>query len=94
MIADGEYVPPIIDIPKTDKEKRHEKRLKQMKKEERKKARDKKEDLQIVATDFPQAVNHLSEEELEDCFLSTSKLVANIKKSKYSGDESWSRNHD
>ena len=64
MIADGEYVPPIIDIPKTDKEKRHEKRLKQMKKEERKKARDKKEDLQIVATDFPQAVNHLSEEEL------------------------------
>lgn len=29
----------------------------------------------------------LSEEELEDCFLSTSKLVANIKKSKYSGDE-------
>ncbi|KNB42957.1 putative methyltransferase [Blastocystis sp. subtype 4] len=56
MIADGEYVPPIIDIPKTDKEKRHEKRLKQMKKEERKKARDKKEDLQIVATDFPQAV--------------------------------------
>lgn len=64
MVADGEYIPPLIDMPKTEKEKRHEKRVKQMKKEERKKARDKKEDLQIVATDFPQAVNHLSEEEL------------------------------
>ena len=32
-------------------------------------------------------LHDLSEEELEDCFLSTSKLVANIKKSKYSGDE-------
>lgn len=50
---------------KTDKEKRHEKRVKRLRKEERKKAREeKKKELQVVATDFPQAVNHLSEEEL------------------------------
>lgn len=65
MVADGEYVPPLLDMPKTDKEKRHEKRVKRLRKEERKKAREeKKKELQVVATDFPQAVNHLSEEEL------------------------------
>ena len=63
-MADGEYVPPLLDMPKTDKEKRHEKRVKRLRKEERKKAREeKKKELQVVATDFPQAVNHLSEEE-------------------------------
>ena len=65
MVADGEYVPPIIDMPKTEKEKRHEQRVKRLKREERRKARDKKkEELQVVATDFPQAVSHLSEEQL------------------------------
>ena len=64
-MADGEYVPPLLDMPKTEKEKRHEKRVKRLRKEERKKAREeKKKELQVVATDFPQAVNHLSEEEL------------------------------
>lgn len=65
MIADGEYVAPTIDMPKTEKEKRHEQRVKRMKREERRKARDKKkEELQVVAADFPQAVSHLSEEQL------------------------------
>ena len=30
QIADGEYVPPLIDVPKSDKEKRREKRVKRL----------------------------------------------------------------
>ena len=62
MIADGEYVPPLFEVPKSDKERRHEKRLKRLEKEKRK--NEKNNDLEIVETDFPQAVNHLSEEQL------------------------------
>ena len=32
MIADGEYVPPLFEVPKSDKERRHEKRLKRLEK--------------------------------------------------------------
>lgn len=63
-IADGEYVPPLFEVPKSDKEKRHEKRLKRLEKEKRKKEKENKNDLQIVENAFPQAVNHLSEEQL------------------------------
>ena len=63
-IADGEYVPPLIDVPKSDKEKRHEKRVKQMEKKRRKEEKEKKTDLEIVWSGFPQSVNHLPEEEL------------------------------
>ena len=63
-IADGEYVPPLFEVPKSDKEKRHEKRLKRLEKEKRKKEKENKHELQIVENDFPQAVNHLSEEQL------------------------------
>ena len=64
QIPDGAYVPPILEVPKTDKEKRHEKRLKQMEKKRRKEEKEKKEDLEVVGGGFPQAVNHLTEEEL------------------------------
>ena len=63
-IADGEYVPPLIDVPKSDKEKRHEKRVKQMEKKKRKEEKEKNNDLEIVGSGFPQSVNHLTEEEL------------------------------
>ena len=62
MIADGEYVPPLFEVPTSDKERRHEKRLKRLEKEKRK--NEKNNDLEIVETDFPQAVNHLTEEQL------------------------------
>lgn len=64
QIPDGAYVPPILEVPKTDKEKRHEKRLKQMEKKRRKEEKEKKQDLEVVGGGFPQAVNHLTEEEL------------------------------
>jgi hypothetical protein len=64
MAADGEYVAPLMDMPKTEKQKRHEKRVKRLEKEARKKEKENKNELKVVPTDFPQAVNHLSEEEL------------------------------
>ena len=63
-IADGEYVPPLFEVPKSDKERRREKRLKRLEKEKRKKERENKNELQVVENDFPQAVNHLTEEQL------------------------------
>lgn len=63
-IADGEYVPPLFEVPKSDKEKRHEKRIKRLEKEKRKKEKENKNDLEIVENAFPQAVNHLTEEQL------------------------------
>ena len=64
QIADGEYVPPLLDVPKSDKEKRHEKRVKRLEKERKKKEREAKADLEIVETGFPQATSHLSEDQL------------------------------
>ena len=55
-------MPPLIDVPKSDKEKRHEKRVKQMEKKKRKEEKEKKNDLEIVGSGFPQSVNHLTEE--------------------------------
>ena len=63
-IADGEYVPPILQVPKSDKEKRHEKRVKRLEKERRKKEKERKADLEVVESGFPQTVNHLTEDEL------------------------------
>lgn len=63
-IADGEYVPPILQMPKSEKEKRHEKRVKRLEKERRKKEKERKADLEIVESGFPQTVNHLTEDEL------------------------------
>ena len=64
QIADGEYVPPLIDVPKSDKEKRHEKRVKRLEKERKKKEKEAKADLEIVETGFPQATSHLTEDQL------------------------------
>ena len=64
QIADGEYVPPLLDVPKSDKEKRHEKRVRRLEKERKKKEKETKTDLEIVETGFPQATSHLSEDQL------------------------------
>ena len=64
QIADGEYVPPLLDVPKSDKEKRHEKRVKRLEKERKKKEKEAKADLEIVETGFPQATSHLTEDQL------------------------------
>lgn len=64
QIPDGTPVAPLVAAPLTDKQRRHEQRLKRLEKAKRRAARTARGELEVVAPQFPQEVSHLSEEQL------------------------------